>query len=224
MKCYELFVFVFAAVAGYGQGLPDAEATITYHASEGVRLPMPISQTSPLYSEDAYKAKYQTIIKLSMVIGVDGKTEDIEVVQGAGLLGLDERAVEAVSRWRFRPGMQDGESVRVAAYVAVHYRLRDWLVVGIAYKTLPGASEPVATSRWRTTAGKSCGPTTVALHIGTDGVPYDVRVVRTTAGSINEKMIEAMKMWRFQASRQNGVSVAAEAEVSWDCEPWPVAR
>jgi protein TonB len=38
-------------------------------------------------------------------------------------LGLDEKAIEAVSQWRFRPGYQDGRPVVTMATVEVSFRL-----------------------------------------------------------------------------------------------------
>jgi protein TonB len=55
-------------------------------------------------------------------VGADGWAHNIQVTQGLGL-GLDARAVAAVSQWRFRPGMKDDVAVPVAAMVEVNFRL-----------------------------------------------------------------------------------------------------
>jgi TonB family protein len=36
---------------------------------------------------------------------------------------LDEKAIEAVSKWRFRPAMKGGKAVAVQAQVEVNFRL-----------------------------------------------------------------------------------------------------
>jgi len=40
-------------------------------------------------------------------------------------MGLDEKAIEAVQKWRFRPATKDGQPVSVSAIVDVGFRLRD---------------------------------------------------------------------------------------------------
>ncbi|MDX1981956.1 MAG: energy transducer TonB, partial [Bryobacteraceae bacterium] len=51
-----------------------------------------------------------------------GRAVNIRVRQGLGL-GLDERAVEAVGKWRFRPAARDGKPVRSPALIEVSFRL-----------------------------------------------------------------------------------------------------
>jgi TonB family protein len=55
-------------------------------------------------------------------VGPDGDAHDIKVIRSLGL-GLDEKAIEAVSQWKFKPGMKDGEPVNVAVTVEVTFRL-----------------------------------------------------------------------------------------------------
>jgi TonB family protein len=81
-----------------------------------------LSKVDPEYSEDARKAKYSGQVTLSVVVGTDGKAENIRVVRSLGM-GLDEKAVEAVQQWRFRPGTIKGVAVRVRAQILVTFRL-----------------------------------------------------------------------------------------------------
>ena len=59
---------------------------------------------------------------LSVVIGTDGKATNIQLKNSLGF-GLDEKAAEAVSQWRFNPGARDGAPVAVEATIEVNFRL-----------------------------------------------------------------------------------------------------
>jgi TonB family protein len=51
-----------------------------------------------------------------------GHARNIRVVRSAGM-GLDEKAIEAVQKWLFKPGMKAGQAVTVAATVDVSFHL-----------------------------------------------------------------------------------------------------
>jgi TonB family protein len=65
----------------------------------------------------------QGTVVLSLVVSDQGRPQNLKVVRSLGL-GLDERAIEAVEQWRFKPGMKDGEPVPVMATIEVNFRLR----------------------------------------------------------------------------------------------------
>jgi protein TonB len=103
---------------GYGGGIGGG----IYRVGGGVSAPRAIDAPDPDYSEEARKAKYQGTVVLWIVVGPDGRVHDCRIQRSLGL-GLDERAVEAVKRWRFEPARKDGQPVAVQVNVEVNFRL-----------------------------------------------------------------------------------------------------
>jgi periplasmic protein TonB len=93
-----------------------------YSAGRGITAPSILSKVEPEYSEEARKAKYSGAVMLAIVVNTDGRADDIRVIKSLGM-GLDEKAIEAVQRWRFRPGTKDGVPARVRAQIEVNFRL-----------------------------------------------------------------------------------------------------
>jgi TonB family protein len=88
----------------------------------GLIAPVALYRPEPEYSEEARKAKWQGSVLIHLDIDEHGLPCNVRVVQPLGL-GLDEKAVEAVSRWRFKPGMKGGRPVVVGANIEVSFRL-----------------------------------------------------------------------------------------------------
>ncbi len=89
----------------------------------GVGYPSCAYCPDPKYSEEARKAKYQGTVVLQAVITADGRAIEIQVVKGPGL-GLEEKAVEAVKQWRFKPALgPSGKPVAVVVPIEVTFRL-----------------------------------------------------------------------------------------------------
>jgi TonB family protein len=88
----------------------------------GVTFPQLQYKFEPEYSESARTAKYSGTVVLLITVDSDGSVVDIHVRRSLGL-GLDEKAVEAVKQWRFRPGMKDLVAIPMQAEVVVNFRL-----------------------------------------------------------------------------------------------------
>jgi TonB family protein len=93
-----------------------------YRIGGGVSAPVVLYDPDPEYSEEARKAKYQGTVILWVVVGADGRPQNMRVVRSLGL-GLDEKAIEAVKKWKFKPGMKNGQAVPVQVNVEVSFRL-----------------------------------------------------------------------------------------------------
>jgi TonB family protein len=87
-----------------------------------VQPPQIISKSEPQYSEDGLKAKTEGSVGLSITVGVDGAARDIKVVRPLGQ-GLDEKAIEAVRTWHWKPAMKGGVAIATRATVEVNFRL-----------------------------------------------------------------------------------------------------
>jgi protein TonB len=107
---------------GYGVGEGGGIGGGIYRVGGGVSAPVAIYKIEPEYSEEARKAKFQGTVVLSIVVDETGMPRNFKVVRPLGL-GLDEKAIEAVQKWRFRPAMKDGRAVAVRATVEVSFRL-----------------------------------------------------------------------------------------------------
>ena len=93
-----------------------------YRIGGGVSPPQLILKVEPEYSEEARKAKFQGTVVLMVVVDEKGNPRDLKVIRPLGL-GLDQKAIEAVEKWKFRPGMKDGKAVAVQATIEVNFRL-----------------------------------------------------------------------------------------------------
>jgi TonB family protein len=98
------------------------QSSTIYQVGQRVTAPTIISKVDPQYSEAARAARVQGTVVLAAVIGADGVPRIVRVVRSLGY-GLDEAAIAALERWRFKPGMKDGVPVDVSLNVEVNFNL-----------------------------------------------------------------------------------------------------
>ena len=84
---------------GYGTG-----GNVPCGGCAGTSMPSCLICPRAEYSDEAVKQKYEGIVVLLAVITPDGRAVDVHVSKGLGL-GLDEKALEAVRGWRFKPAL-----------------------------------------------------------------------------------------------------------------------
>ena len=91
-------------------------------AGNGVSPPEVLKNVPAQFSDEAREAKFQGVCILSVIVDTERKPRNIQVVRRLGM-GLDEKAIEAVSQYRFKPAMKNGVPVPVRITVEVHFRL-----------------------------------------------------------------------------------------------------
>jgi protein TonB len=107
---------------GYGPGEGGGFGGGVFRAGGGVTAPVVTFKVEPEYSEEARKAKFQGTVLLYIEVNERGLPQNPRIIRALGM-GLDEKAIEAVMKWRFQPGRKDGKPVTVAAQVEVNFRL-----------------------------------------------------------------------------------------------------
>jgi len=91
--------------------LPAGPASRNRPSPPRDRTVLPSKGTAPEYTEEAHRAKLQGTVLVFITVDEHGQATNPLVVRGLGM-GLDEKAVEAVKKWRFTPGKtQNGTRV-----------------------------------------------------------------------------------------------------------------
>lgn len=88
----------------------------------GVTPPRATYSPDPEYSERARREKYVSNVQLAGTVDPQGNFTDLCVMQAAGE-GLDEKAIESIKSWKFRPATKDGDPVAVRIVVEANFRL-----------------------------------------------------------------------------------------------------
>jgi protein TonB len=65
------------------------------------------------------------IVKVRVLVGEDGRPQQVSIGKSSGDAGLDQSALDAVRDWRFEPARKDGVPVRAWAILPIEFKLTD---------------------------------------------------------------------------------------------------
>jgi len=99
------------------ENIPDI-----HQIGNGVSAPVPLFTVEPEFSDEARNAKYSGKCLLSLVVDSQGKPQEIRLRRPLGM-GLDEKAIEAASKYRFKPAMYHGVPVAVRIAIEENFRI-----------------------------------------------------------------------------------------------------
>jgi TonB family protein len=99
---------------GYGGGLMSVGG--------GVAAPEVIHSVEPEFTEDARRANFQGGVSIKLIVDSQGNPQDVQLIHHLGM-GLDEKALEAVRQYKFKPAMYQGHPVSVQIVINMDFHL-----------------------------------------------------------------------------------------------------
>jgi TonB family protein len=160
-----------------------------------VSQPILIYMVDPEFSAEAKKAKFQGIVLVNLIVDTNGVPRNVHVLRGVGM-GLDEKAVEAVRQYRFKPAFEDGRPVPVELNCEVDFKVFDSPAKDAAGDSAPA---PPSGPNIRSIEYKGLNSVTiqdVASRFSQDGIglsletPYDVARVSRAAAVLKQLLSE----------------------------------
>jgi len=109
---------------GYGPGTGGNVGGGLRRVGDGVTAPKVIYSVEAEFSDEARRAKYEGIVTISLIVDAQGNPQNVHVAHALGM-GLDEKAIEAVKQYRFKPAIDQktGKPVPVQINFEVNFRL-----------------------------------------------------------------------------------------------------
>ncbi|HEY4087542.1 MAG TPA: TonB family protein [Bryobacteraceae bacterium] len=181
--------------------------------------PSLIYRSEPEYSAEATRARVQATVTLGVTVGEDGRAHDVHVQQGAGF-GLDEKAIEAMDKWRFNPGTHDGHPASVPANIEMNFDIlaRNDKIDHSGQRARLNFTLPPHATRPELMVGQlpgnpdAPGDQLLRFHIQVDsqGATKDVTPLNATDLLWEKQALIVIKTWRFEPAQLNGKPVVVE--------------
>src|SRR5580704_9990657 len=99
---------------------PYTGPNTVYRVAGDVSVPLLIHSVEQEYTEAARNAKISGLVLVHLIVETNGNPSHVSVVRGLGM-GLDEKAIQAVQQYKFKPGMKNGKPVRVELTISLNF-------------------------------------------------------------------------------------------------------
>ena len=173
--------------------------------------PVAVTQVKAGYTAEAMRRGIAGIVELEAVVLQDGTVGDVTVIKSLDSeYGLDNEAIKALKKWRFKPAMKDGQPVAKTIRAELSFRLQP------PYRhDSPGVVQPVVTKRVNARytrdalAQKIEGTVGLEAVVQEDGSVHEVVVTKSLDAmyGLDEEAVKALKQWEFKPGTKDGKPV-----------------
>jgi protein TonB len=95
------------------------------HEPERVIAATPLLTREPLYPAGSIRENEQGLVVVNVLVGPDGRVEDVVVLKSSGYSRLDDAAVKSARGWKFKPGTRGGIAAATWVSLPVRFQLRN---------------------------------------------------------------------------------------------------
>lgn len=115
-----IFVLLAPQTAGDNKNAPSK--VVVYQPGGDVKPPKLIHYVEPAFSSSSKEAFVEGVVRISTVVKSDGVPSDTHISKGL-TSEEDQKALDAVAKWRFQPGTKNDQPVNVRVTVEVEFHL-----------------------------------------------------------------------------------------------------
>lgn len=202
-----------------------AQEVKPYTPGPGVKNPTLLLEEKPKYTEAGLKARIEGVVEVEAVVLASGLVGDVRVHKSLdkGIYGLDQEALAAAKKWRFRPATVNGEAVPIKVIIMLEFRATpptssspdQQFTRGTVPLTTPGLVLPKIKREEKpkynsdAMGRKIQGVVEMEAVVGVDGTVERARVVKSLDKEygLDEEALRAARAWTFEPARLNGAPV-----------------
>jgi len=102
-----------------------AASTGRVRVGGNIKAPTKVFNVAPVYPPALQEAGLEGLVKLDVLIGIDGIVESVRVVGAQVHPGFANAAIAAVKQWKFTPTLLNGQPVEVEMTASISFGLTD---------------------------------------------------------------------------------------------------
>ncbi|MBK1694208.1 hypothetical protein CKO09_05570 [Chromatium weissei] len=82
-----------------------------------------LNNPAPSYPDTARRLRQEGTVQLRVQVSISGNASAVSIASSSGVISLDQAAVRAVQRWRFKPARRDGIAVAATVQIPIRFQL-----------------------------------------------------------------------------------------------------